>query len=224
MSGRRRTDRDRRRRTLGQNFLADADVVERLVGALDVRPGQLVVDLGAGDGALTHELVAAGAEVWAVERDPVWAQRLRSGLRRRGTEDRVRVIEADLRRLRLPRTPFRVVANPPFGLTTEVLAMLLDDPARGPERADLVVQYEVAWKFARQPPSTLRGAAWAPWWEFSLGAKVDRHSFRPVPRVDAAVLTIVRRDPPVLPVWLGPQLRHLLRPAWSGGKSPPTSR
>jgi 23S rRNA (adenine-N6)-dimethyltransferase len=215
VSGRRPTERDTRRRELGQNFLVDQRVVERFIRSLDLRAGELVVDLGAGTGALTRPLLDAGVEVWAVERDPVWSKRLRHSIASWGARGSSRVIEADIRRLRLPQTPFRVVANPPFGLTTEILARLLDAPDHGPDRIDLIVQREVAVKHSRLPPASLRTAAWAPWWEFHLGPTIDRGAFRPRPRVDAAVLTIVRRDRAVLPTWLAPQLRELLRPAWT---------
>lgn len=215
MSGRQPTERDTRRRQLGQNFLVDRRVVDRFIRSLGLRPGELVVDLGAGTGALTFPLLDAGAAVWAVEQDPVWSQVLRERLAQRGTLAEARVIETDLRRLRPPRTPFRVVANPPFGSTTDILARFLDEPDRGPERMDLIVQREVAAKHAHRPPASLRTAAWAPWWEFRLGPTIERSAFRPRPSVDAAVLTIVRRDPAVLPAWLAPRMRELLRPAWS---------
>lgn len=216
MSGRQPTERDTRRRQLGQNFLVDQRVVEHFVHSLDLRPGELVVDLGAGTGALTLPLLAAGVDVWAVECDPVWAEQLRREVTRRGGRAGGRVIETDLHRLRPPRPPFRVVANPPFGSTTDVLAALLDAPERGPDRVDLIVQRQVAEKHTRRPPSSLRTAAWAPWWEFRLGPTIERSAFRPRPRVDAAVLTIVRREPAVLPTWLAPRMRELLRTAWSG--------
>lgn len=216
MSGRqRRTGRDHRRRALGQNFLADGDLAERLVSSLGVAPGELVVDLGAGTGALTVPLARAGAQVWAVEADPIWAERLSATLRREGVAGSVRVIKADLRRLRLPTSPYRVAANPPFALTTEILAKLLDEPARGPSAADLLLQREVARKHATSPPTTLRTAAWSPWWTFELGPVVGRGAFRPRPAVDAAVLRIRRRTPPVLPPALAPGFRETLRPAWN---------
>ncbi len=215
MSGRRIAERDRRRRELGQNFLTDRQLLGRIIDDLDVRPTELVVDLGAGAGAITRALLDADAQVWAVEIDPEWVGRLRSRFEATHPAPNVRVIGTDLRNLRMPRQPYRVVANPPFGLTTEVLAKLLDRPDRGPERADLIIQKEVAIRLSRQPATSLRAAAWAPWWEFTVGRTIRRDAFRPRPGVDAAVLTIVRRDPPVLPTWLGPQLRELLRPAWS---------
>ncbi|MEZ5247925.1 MAG: hypothetical protein R2713_01520 [Ilumatobacteraceae bacterium] len=80
----------------------------------------------------------------------------------------------------MPRLPYRVVANPPFGSTTELLAAFLDDPDRGPGRLDLILQREVAAKHSRQPPQSLRTAAWAPWWSSgsatrSSGERSDRN-------------------------------------------------
>lgn len=164
MSARRRTERDRPRRSHGQNFLADPAVVRKVLRAVEVADGDLVVDVGAGGGALTVPLALAGAHVLAVEVDATWVERLRDRVRQAGVGDRVRVVQADLRRVPWPREPFRVVANPPFNLTTALLHRLLDDPAAGPTRADLIVQAAVARKRAQQPPTTLLSAAWAPWW------------------------------------------------------------
>lgn len=214
MSANRRRSEHDRRRELGQNFLVDRRAVDRFIARLDVAPGELVVDIGAGSGALTFPLADAGADVWAVEIDPVLVDRLRSEVVRRGLDDRVRVIGTDLHRLRLPATAYRVAANPPFGSTTALLGLLLDRPDRGPTRADLIVQDDVARKRSAVPPTTLRSAAWAPWWEFELGPAILRQSFRPVPRVDAAVLTITRRTPPILPERLAPTMRETLRRSW----------
>ncbi len=193
------TERDERRRSYGQNFLVDRPLIERFVSGLELGADDLVVDLGAGTGALTRPLAATGATVWAVESDPAWAARLRTTLDAESAAGRVRVIETDIRRLRLPKDPYRVVANPPFGITTELLALLLDRPERGPVRADLILQYDVARKHASTPPTALRTAGWAPWWEFELGPAIRRTSFRPQPSVDAAVLTIRKRRPAILP-------------------------
>jgi 23S rRNA (adenine-N6)-dimethyltransferase len=62
-----------------------------------------------------------------------------------------------------------------------------------------VVQWEVARKRAATPPSTALSTAWAPWWTFELGRRIPARAFRPVPRVDAAMLHVARRHPPILP-------------------------
>lgn len=217
---RRRTPRDARRRSLGQNFLVDQSEISRIVQAAAVQPDQLVVEVGAGTGALTLPLARAGARVVALEPDPVWAGSLQENLIDSGLADQVQIARVDFRAMPLPTEPYRVVSNPPFALTTALFARLLDDPTQGPWRADLLIQYEVARKRATTPPTSLRSTAWAPWWTFQLGPRVPRTAFRPVPKVNAALLIVLRRDPAVFPEWLAPGLRELLRPGWN----PPTQR
>jgi 23S rRNA (adenine-N6)-dimethyltransferase len=189
-------------------------VVERLLGRLDLRRGESVVDVGAGSGALTIPLARAGASVLAIERDRRWVSELQRRLEREGLAGRVKIRRADLRQVPLPRGPYRVVASPPYALTTRLLRRLLDDPERGPYRADLLVQWEVARKRAALPPTTLRSAAWAPWWHFELGERVPRHAFRPVPAVDSGWLTIIRRDPAILPDHLASGFYEMLERTW----------
>ncbi len=212
MAARRRTLRDERRRRLGQNFLRP-DLAERLVADADLRPGELVVEIGAGLGAITCALARRPLDVVAVELDPVWAAQLRERVRREGLR-RVRVVEADFLRLPLPRAPFRVVGALPFAATTDILRRLLDDPSLPLTRADLIVQWEVARKRAADPPSTLLSTVWAQWWEFRLGARIAAHGFRPVPRVDGGVLVVTRRDRPLLPASLACDYADFVRARW----------
>ncbi len=110
-----------------------------------------------------------------------------------------------------------MIANPPFNLTTALLRLLLDDPSRGPCAADLVIQWEVARKFAAAPPATLLGSSWAPWWSMTLVERVPRTSFRPIPDVDGGWLRIRRRQPDLLTPGLAPVWEAFLREAWPAG-------
>lgn len=211
---RRRSPRDRRRRSHGQNLLVDHRVVERLLARLDLRDDELIVDVGAGRGALTIPLARAGARVLAIERDRHMVADLQERLEGSGVAGRVQIRRGDLRQMPWPREPYRVVASPPYALTTALLARLLDDPRTGPDRADLLLQWEVARKRAASPPVTLRSAAWAPWWQLELGERVARQAFRPVPATDSGWLTVTRRDPPILPDHLAPRFREALEPHW----------
>jgi 23S rRNA (adenine-N6)-dimethyltransferase len=189
-----RTPPDARRRAYAQNFLASSALAARLVQEADVGCSDLVVELGAGTGVLTAELGRQAAAVRAVELDPILA----AGLRRRFAESRnVTVVEANARSVVLPPMPFRVVANLPFNATTAVLKRLLDPRGRL-ERADLVLQWEVARKRVGRPRTAL-SASWSPWWRFRLGRRIPSSAFRPRPTVEAGVLVVERRDPPLLP-------------------------
>ena len=212
MSAHARTARDERRRRLGQNFLRP-EVGQQIVESAGFRPGQLVVEIGAGRGALTFALARQPIDVVAVELDPVWSERLRSELRHAGHQ-RVRVVHADFRAFTLPAQPFRVIGSLPFGSTTDICRRLFDDPRLPLERADLVVQWEVACKRSRQPPTSLLGAAWAPWWEFRLGRRIAAGAFRPVPRSDAGILVATRRRPALLPPAVAPAWARCVRAHW----------
>jgi len=187
-------DRAVRRRVLSQNFLVDRRAIERLVDGSGVGEGDLVLDIGAGNGLISGALAQRGARVLAVERDHGLAERLRAKF---ATWPSVAVVEADVLTAPLPSEPYRVVANIPFGITTKILRRLLDDDGEL-TRADVIVQAEVARKRGTRGRGTLLNACWEPWFEFATGARIPAAAFRPKPRVDAAVLVIARRDPPLL--------------------------
>ena len=187
-------DRAVRRRVLSQNFLVDHRAIDALVDGSGVADGDLVLDIGAGNGLISQALARRGATVVAIERDPALTLRLRAKF---GTWPTVTVVEADVLTTPLPSEPFRVVANIPFGITTKILRRLLED-AGGLTRADVIVQAEVARKRGTRGRGTLLNACWEPWFEFGTGARIPATAFRPRPRVDAAVLIVARRDPPLL--------------------------
>ena len=213
MSADGRTQRDERRRSLGQNFLRP-ERAEQLVDAAAFVPGDLVVEIGAGRGALTYALARHGVAVVALEKDPHWAESLRREVRRRRLEDRVRVVRCDALDYRMPRRPYRVVGSLPFGATTAILRRLLDDPGSPLVRADLIVQWEVARKRAVMPPSTLLSTTWAPWWSFEVVRRLPAAAFRPVPSVDAAVLRVTRREPSLLPLRMAGPFASFVRRQW----------
>ena len=158
---------------------------ERLVADADLGPHDLVLDLGAGTGALTAPLVATGASVIAVEAHPGRARALRQRF-----GGAVTVVQADVGDLRLPRRPFHVVANPPFGSTAAMLRRLLQPGGRVID-AHLVLQDQVARRWAG--PSAPGRGRWGRDVAVSLGPRIPRRAFSPPPRVDARVLRLSRR-------------------------------
>ena len=151
-----------------------------------MRPGDLVLDIGAGTGAITARLLAAGARVIAFDLNPRRAQWLRG----RFAGENLIVVQADARDLRLPRRPFLVVANPPFAITTALLRRLLG-PRSQLMRAELVVPRHVATRWAAGRGRDVQ--RWVTTFDAVCSARVPRTAFRPPPPTDAAVLTIVRR-------------------------------
>jgi 23S rRNA (adenine-N6)-dimethyltransferase len=163
----------------------DARWAARLVREAPVAPGDLVLDIGAGSGALSAALLAAGARVIAVEVHPGRAQLLRARFR----SDLV-VVQADASDLRLPRRPYKVVANPPFALTTVILKRLLQ-PGSRLLSADLVLPQYACRRWCG--PDAPGAGRWQQGYRTSLGPAVPRSAFRPQPPAVPMVLRIERR-------------------------------
>jgi 16S rRNA A1518/A1519 N6-dimethyltransferase RsmA/KsgA/DIM1 with predicted DNA glycosylase/AP lyase activity len=169
-----------------------ADWAGRIVTAAQVSAGDRVLEVGAGTGALTAALLAAGAQVTAIERDEARAATLRTACP--GAD----IVVADaVRQLPVLRGSWRVVANPPFNLTALLVRrwLAVDHPGDAAGRLDLVLQAEAASKLTGQPGHqsrtsvlvALAGTA-------KVALRLPRHATAPPSRVDLALWSF-RRSP-----------------------------
>jgi 23S rRNA (adenine-N6)-dimethyltransferase len=161
------------------------EAAERLVAGARLPARALVLDVGAGTGAITQPLVDAGHRVIAVEAHPGRAAELRERF-----GNRITVVRADAADLRLPRRPFHVVANPPFGITSALLRRLLH-PGSRMASATVVLEERAVRRWTG--PAAPAGQRWAPVFEVVAGPPVQRRCFTPRPAVDARLLLIRRR-------------------------------
>lgn len=189
-------------KALGQNFVVDPGTVRRIVRVAKLTPGERVVEVGPGLGSLTLGLLEAGAEVVAVEIDPVLAEQLPATVAERLPEAaaRLTVVGADaLRVTELPGPPpTALVANLPYNVAVPVLLAFLERFG-SLDRALVMVQAEVADRLVAPPGSRTYGipSVKAAWYADARPAgAVGRAAFWPVPRVDSALVALERRDPP----------------------------
>ncbi|XVV04568.1 16S rRNA (adenine(1518)-N(6)/adenine(1519)-N(6))-dimethyltransferase RsmA [Actinosynnema sp. CA-248983] len=187
---------------LGQNFVHDPNTVRKIVASADLRPDDVVLEVGPGLGSLTLALLPSCRATVAVEIDPVLARRLprTAAERAPGLASRLTVIEADAMRVtadRFPAEPTALVANLPYNVAVPVVLHLLAElPTL---RTGLVmVQAEVADRMAAGPGSKVYGVpsvklAW--YADARRAGPVSRQVFWPVPNVDSALVAFERHAP-----------------------------
>ena len=210
--------RRRAKRSLGQNFLVDPNLQRKIAAAVGAAPGEPVLEIGPGEGALTDHLAAYGATVTAVELDDELAAALAA---RYEHDPRVTVVHGDILSVDLPAltadwSRTRVVGNIPYNITTPILFRLLQRPY--PADIVLTVQAEVAARIMARPGPRIYGAlsvGVGVHARASMVCKVPRRAFRPVPRVESVALRITPLSPPRLTVEEAQRVRVLTRAAFS---------
>lgn len=196
------------RHELGQNFLIDRTTITTFVDLVAETDGP-IVEIGAGDGALTLPLQRLGRPLTSVEIDDRQAARLA-----RRVHAPTRVLQADFLEFTPPTTPHVLVGNLPFHQTTSMLRRILDSP--GWTEAVLLVQWEVARRRAGVGGATMMTAQWWPWFEFRLDGRVPASAFRPRPGVDGGLLTVTRRQRPLIPREHRASYQDFVRRAFTG--------
>jgi 16S rRNA (adenine1518-N6/adenine1519-N6)-dimethyltransferase len=196
---------------LGQNFLADPNLLEAIVRDAGLDPGDVVLEVGAGEGVLTVRLAAAAAHVHTVELD----RGLEDALAEVASLPNVDLHWADAMAFELgglEPAPTAMVANLPYAVATPVLLRTIEE-LPGLRRWTVMVQREIADRLRAAPgnrtygaPSVLAQLAC----EVELVRTVDPAVFKPRPRVESAILGLRRTGPAA-----GPELRRLVRGAFA---------
>jgi 16S rRNA (adenine1518-N6/adenine1519-N6)-dimethyltransferase len=186
---------------LGQNFLVDQAALEKIVAAAELTPGDVVLEVGAGLGALTEHLARDAGRVVAVELDERMKGVLRetlSGL------DNVALVQGDIlaldpTELVRPATRYKVVANLPYYITSAVLRHLLEASVR-PQWMVVTVQREVAERIIAGPGKmSLIAVSVQFYGQPKLLFRIKPGSFFPSPGVESAVVRVDMHDKPPMP-------------------------
>ncbi len=191
------------KKSLSQNFLIDGNILRKIVAVADVKPGDLVVEIGPGPGALTEFLLAAGAEVLAVEKDTTLGNSL---ARFKSSYPKLEIqiadilefpLQEELSKRLLPGKKAKVIANLPYHITTPIIARLVKMHACISEVV-VMVQDEVARRFVGLPGTPDYSALTVFLHFFSspkYAFKVGNKCFYPAPKVDSAVVQLTLTPP-----------------------------
>ena len=193
---------------LGQNFLVDQAVLEKIAAAAELTPDDTVLEIGAGTGVLTKLLAREAGCVIAIELDQRLMTVLRSEL---STYGNVTLVQGNILKLdpaallgtdiQHPTSSiqYKVVANLPYYITSAVLRHLLEADHR-PQRIVVTVQYEVAKRIVAEPGEmSLLAVSVQFYGHPELLLRIEPGSFYPSPEVESAVVRIASRPKPPLP-------------------------
>lgn len=185
---------------LGQNFLFERGIVQRMVRTAKIGKDDLVVEVGPGLGILTDELLIRAGEVTAIELDRTLAAHVRSQF---GSRAGFKLVEADALRVDLdnvvpPDRAYKVAANLPYGIAAAVIRRLLE-ARHPPTQLTVMLQREVAERLAATPPDmTILGVATQFYAEPRIAFLVPPTVFIPPPKVESAIAVLdVRSEPPL---------------------------
>ena len=182
----------RPKKGLGQNFLIDQKIIDKIVVAAELKETDTVVEVGPGIGALTRSLVQAGAKIKAFEIDEALADSLAEAL---GDPDNLEVIKKNILECDiagyLSDEPYKVVANLPYYITSPIIRLFLENEKK-PSEMVIMVQHEVAQTIMAKPGDmSLLALGVQMYGNVSLVTKVSHGCFYPAPKVDSAVIRIV---------------------------------
>lgn len=195
--------------SLGQSFLVDPVILGRIASAADLSSQDVVLEIGAGTGALTRHLAEEAGHVVALELDQRLVQVLQDEL---AEQDNITVVQGDVLALDpvfliddacskpgLLTASYKVVGNLPYYITSAILRHLLE-AAQRPELMVVTVQYEVARRIVAEPGDmSLLAVSVQFYGEPELLFRIKRGSFYPTPTVDSGVVRVNVHDSPPLP-------------------------
>src|SRR4030066_1853371 len=184
------------KKNLGQNFLRDEKILEKIISAADLQPDDFVIEIGPGEGVLTEELAKHAKKVIAVEIDDNLVKVLRNKLRNKKNIEIINadILKIDLRQLiskfQIPNFSYKLVANLPYYITSPIIRLFLESELP-PQEMILMVQKEVAERIvARLGKMSILALSVQYYAHPELLFYVEKIAFYPVPKVDSAVIKI----------------------------------
>ena len=205
------------KKSLGQNFLTDRRIIQRIIAAAELAPGDAALEIGPGRGALTRPLAQTAASLTAVELDDRLAAALAAEF---ADKPHVRIVHADAREVDIASlvptaAPYKLIANLPYYAAMPIIRRFLE-AERKPERLVVMVQREVARSITAAPGDmSLLSVATQIYGKARIVATAPPRAFRPAPKVTSAVVRIDTYPEPALPIADDETFFTLLRAGFS---------
>ena len=190
-------------KSLGQNFVVDPNTILKIIRAANIEKGEQILEIGPGLGSLTSQL-SVTSKVVAIELDRYLIPALEEVLNHFGKRENVEIVQEDAMKIDWQefftqrQGVWKMVANLPYNIATPLLVTLLEN-APEIQAIYVMVQLEVGERFAASPKSKAYGipSVKAQYWaETKVLGKVSPNVFLPVPKVDSAILQIIRKSSP----------------------------
>jgi 16S rRNA (adenine1518-N6/adenine1519-N6)-dimethyltransferase len=176
---------------LGQNFLIDKRILKKIIETANLKPEDVVLEIGPGIGTLTLELTKRAKKVITVEKDPKLVRILKKTLKE---FKNIEIIQGDILKIahyQSPLTGYKVVANLPYYVATPVIRKFLELIEARPQSMVLMVQKEVGQRICARPPKmSLLAIAVQVYADAEIISHVPKASFWPRPKVDAAIIKL----------------------------------
>ena len=184
------------KKSLGQNFLVNKNVYQKIITALEIKKGDKIIEIGPGLGTLTSFLAESRAKVIAVEKDHKLVDYLKNKF---ANQKNVTIIEDDILRFdpknyKLKAISYKLVGNIPYYLTSHLLRLIFEKwPC--PKTVVLTLQKEVAQRIVAKPPNmSLLAVSVQYYSKPEIIDYIPRRSFYPAPEVDSAIIKLVPRE------------------------------
>lgn len=177
--------------SLSQNFIKYRGLVSELISASGLNKDDLVIEIGPGKGIITTALAKVVNRVVAIEKDV----NLFNDFREKYHLQNVELINEDILRFELPTEKYKIFANIPFSITSEILNKVLQSKNL-PESMHLIMQKETANKFSGIPTESLSSVLTKPYFEVEVLGEIDRTNFTLKPQVRIYFVRFVKRESP----------------------------
>ncbi len=174
------------KKSLGQNFLISKNVLEKIVETSEINHNEQIVEIGPGLGVLTNELAQKAKTVTSIELDKTLLPLLKETL---SNHKNIKIINENALSFPAPKTPYKVVANIPYNITSPIINHFLQAKNK-PDSLTLLVQYEVAEKICDTEDMTVLSLQVALFGKAKMIKKVSPGCFYPPPKVSSAILHI----------------------------------